>query len=464
MPIMAKSVSEVEAAVTRLGWGWYQNYVTLACGCVRPTQGWAADNMVMLSASVFMNEMTEEWDLTDTQTGAIGTMSVLGILLGTCTFGYLSDRLGRAYIFKRTLIISATAAGVLAFAVNYAMAVVFMMLMGFGVGGDIIVAGTAFTEFCPTNKRWVLALLATTWNLGSCITVGLAWLLVGVKVDFVHMWRVFSVIIAGILLLFWLVRLPMDESPKFLALKGKYEEAQEVINKIALKNGLESATMSFSSIQPLAEHQSKSGLSRFNQVKQLFRRPYLRTTLILSPVWFLISSAYVTNSLFMPELLKKAGHGSESDEETYMTMFFQQIAGIPGIFLATWMVETRMGRRWTQAVALLLSGLCVFLFLIALDYWMIMVTSTLMFFFSLMAYSAQYTITPESYPTEIRSTGMGWCSAMSRIAGVLTPVVVGALFSLEAGREIVLAICVAFFGVGGLLAALLRETRGKVIE
>jgi len=419
--------------------------------------------MVMLSTGIFMNEMNAEWDLGDAETGVIGTVSVLGILMGTCTFGYLSDRLGRSYIFKRTLIISATASFVLAFAVNYAMALVLMVVVGFGVGGDIVVAGTAFTEFCPTNKRWTLALLAVTWNFGSCISAGLAWLMVGVGVKFVHMWRAYSVVLSLILLLFWLIRLPMDETPKYLALRGKLEEANAVIERIAVRNGHPPPLVSLTSPLPV-QSRPKPVLSRFDQIKRLFRYPYLRTTLILSPVWFLISSAYEINAMFMPELLKRAGHGSESDRVTYMTMFFQQLAGIPGIVLATWMVETRLGRRWTQSLAMGLSGLCVFLFLVAVDYWMVLGASTLMFFFSLMAYSAQYTITPESYPTAIRSTGMGWCSAMSRTAGVLTPAAAGLLFSVPGGTAIVLIICVAFFAVGGVLAAFLRETRGRVIE
>lgn len=420
--------------------------------------------MIMLSTGIFMNEMNAEWDLGDVRTGVIGTLSVLGILMGTCTFGYLSDRLGRSFIFKRTLIISATASVILAFSVNYAMAVVLMVVVGFGVGGDIVVAGTAFTEFCPTNKRWALALLAVTWNLGSCISAGLAWLMVGVGVRFVHMWRAYSVVLALILFLFWVIRLPMDETPKYLVLKGRIEEANAVIERIAVKNGHTPSSQSFTHPQPQVQSLPKVVLSRFDQIKCLFRPPYLRTTLLLSPVWFLISSAYEINAMFMPELLKRAGHGSESDRVTYMTMFFQQLAGIPGIVLATWMVETRLGRRWTQSVALVLSGLCVFLFLVAVDYWMVLGASTLMFFFSLMAYSAQYTITPESYPTAIRSTGMGWCSAMSRTAGVLTPTVAGLLFSAPGGTAIVLVICVAFFAVAGLIAAFLKETRGRVID
>jgi putative MFS transporter len=273
------------------------------------------------------------------------------------------------------------------------------------------------------------------------------------------------VILSLILLLFWLVRLPMDETPKYLALRGKFDQARAVIERIAKKNGHPPSTLSFTSPQLIVKPaNSEPALSRLDQIKRLFRPPYLRTTLFLSPVWFLVSFAYVISSMFMPELLKRVGHGSESDRVTYMTMFVQQIAGIPGILLATWMVETRLGRRWTLSIALVLSGLCVFLFLIAMDYWMVLGASTLMLFFSLMAYSAQYTITPESYPTAIRSTGMGWCSAMSRTAGVITPAVAGLLFSLKGGTEIVLVVCVAFFAVAGVLAAFLRETRGRIID
>ena len=242
----------------------------------------------MLSTGIFMNEMSDEWDLSDTETGVIGTISVLGILLGTCTFGFLSDRLGRSFVFKRTLIIAATASFILTFARNYAMALVLMLLLGFGVGGDIVVAGTAFTEFCPTNKRWTLALLAVTWNFGSCISAGLAWLLVGVGVKFVHMWRLYSAIMAGILMAFWIARLGMDESPKYLAMKGRYKEARDVIEKIARRNGISvSPLISNDSLQvPKTESPAESPvvLSRLLQIKRLFQPPYLRTTLFLSPV------------------------------------------------------------------------------------------------------------------------------------------------------------------------------------
>ena len=79
-------------------------------------------------------------------------------------------------MFKRTLVISAVAV-----AVNYTMALTVMAILGLGVGGDLVVAGTAFSEFCPLSQHWALALLSTTWNIGSSFGVGLAWVLTARK-------------------------------------------------------------------------------------------------------------------------------------------------------------------------------------------------------------------------------------------------------------------------------------------
>jgi len=111
--------------------------------------------------------------------------------------------------------------GLLAVAVNYTMALAVMAILGLGVGGDLVVAGTAFSEFCPLSQHWALALLSTTWNIGSSFGVGLAWVLTATKVDFIHMWRLYCLIMAGMVGICWATRLPMDESPEFLVMKGR---------------------------------------------------------------------------------------------------------------------------------------------------------------------------------------------------------------------------------------------------
>jgi len=135
--------------------------------------------------------MNEEWRLGDARMSALGVASSVGVFVGAGLAGFMSDRMGRTFIFKRTLVISAVALGLLAVAVNYTMALVVMAILGLGVGGDLVIAGTAFSEFCPLSRHRALALLSTTWNKGSRFGVGLAWVLTATKVDFIHMWRLY---------------------------------------------------------------------------------------------------------------------------------------------------------------------------------------------------------------------------------------------------------------------------------
>jgi hypothetical protein len=44
-----------------------------------------------------------------------------------------------------------------------------------------------------------------------------------------------------------------------------------------------------------------------------------------------------------------------------------------------------------------------------------------------MAYGSQYTITPESYPTNVRNTGLGLCSTINRVGMLVAPLVSGEL-------------------------------------
>ena len=82
-----------------------------------------------------------------------------------------------------------------------------------------------------------------------------------------------------------------------------------------------------------------------------------------------------------------------------------------------------------------------------------------MSFFSLGGWAALYAYTPESYPTALRTTGMGWASAMARIAAALVTLL-GAKV-LAGSLEGTLVVFGAAFMAGALVvAALGRETRG----
>ena len=76
-----------------------------------------------------------------------------------------------------------------------------------------------------------------------------------------------------------------------------------------------------------------------------------------------------------------------------------------------------------------------------------------------MGYSAVYTITPESYHTEVRNLGVGAAGICARIAAVICPVFTGWLLEQSGGFEIALIIFAALFAATAASVLPLKETR-----
>ncbi len=76
-----------------------------------------------------------------------------------------------------------------------------------------------------------------------------------------------------------------------------------------------------------------------------------------------------------------------------------------------------------------------------------------------------YTYSPELYPTEARSTGVGWSASFGRIGGIIAPMVVGAMMT---GPEKVPVIFMMFTAVLVIVAinmlVLGDETKNKALD
>lgn len=71
-----------------------------------------------------------------------------------------------------------------------------------------------------------------------------------------------------------------------------------------------------------------------------------------------------------------------------------------------------------------------------------------------------FTIGPESFPTSVRSAGLGFIHVMSRIGGMLSPIITGYFLELPSGVFLsLLSLCVTFSAAGAFMICL-KETRG----
>jgi len=426
-----------DEAIQQIGFGRFQRKLMVICG-----MGWAADAMEVLLISYALPAVIREWGLTDAQAGFIGTALFLGMLAGAWFWGTISDYIGRKTGFQATVLIDSVFGLLSALSPSYLVLALLRGLTGFGVGGTLPVDYSIFAEYLPTEKRGrYLVYLESFWALGTIVAAGLAWLIVPR-----FGWRILLAISALPGLIIYFIRRYVPESPRYLLVEGREAEARAILREVAAENGVEF------SVERLRIEERKRKVT----VSAVWTPGFARTTAMFWITWFCISLGYYGVFTWLPRIFVKQGF---TFLKTYQNVFLMALAQLPGYFSAAYLVE-RVGRKVTLGIYLILSGLFTYLFAVTGGLSPIVGSALLMSFFSLGAWGALYAYTPESYPTEIRSTGMGWASGMTRIAGAIAPILGGYLLSVSLVSA--LSVYAAAFAVGGLVVlALGIETKGK---
>jgi len=437
MTTAAPATWTFEEAIDRVGLGRFQFKLMAICGA-----GWAADAMEVLLISFALPAIRQEWGLSTAQAGLLGTAIFLGMLAGAWFWGTLSDRIGRKLGFILTVLIDSGFGLLSAFSPNFATLVLLRALTGFGVGGTLPVDYAIFAEYLPRKQRGrYLVYLEAFWALGALVAAGLAWLIVP-RVG----WRPLLAISAlpG-LIVFW-IRRYVPESPRFLLVHGREEEARAILNQVARENGA-ALPEGIRLVVPPAPQVS---------VGDLWRSPYTRTTALLWLIWFGISLGYYGVFTWLPSLFVQRGM---TFLRSYEYIFILTLAQLPGYFSAAYLVE-RLGRRMTLGLYLIASGIFTYLFAVAVSLPAYVAAAIWMSFFALGAWGALYAYTPEAYPTQLRTTGMGAASGMTRIAGALAPTLGGYLLGVS--MPLALTVFAAAYVLSGLAAlSLPYETKGQ---
>lgn len=164
----------------------------------------------------------------------------------------------------------------------------------------------------------------------------------------------------------------------------------------------------------------------------------------------------------MPELLNFL-----STSEAYLVITIQQAAGVPGALIGAYLVKTRLGRKWTTFIGFLFAGIFNVLFTLVQEFYYVIykkaaVTTSVIFLFTNMGYSAISTLAAESFPTQVRSTGTSFLSIFARLAGISGPIISGVLLGTKGGSLILMCL----FGASNIACAIivtsLKETNKKV--
>ncbi len=406
--------------------------------------GWALDAMDVGLIGFTLPALTREFGLSPVQAGLLGSVGLLGMLLGAALGGRLADRLGRKAVIGYSLFLAGAGSLLTALAPSLDWVFFFRFLTGLGLGAELPVAASLMAEWSPARHRGrMVVLLEAFWAVGWLLAALLAYLLVPL-----YGWR--AAFLAGALPALYAayLRLGLPESPRWLFAQGRKEEA------LGLVEAWERAFPG-----PLPEPREAEA-PRPLPYGALFRAPYGRRTLFIALAWLALNAGYYGAFIWLPSLLVAQGYTLVRSLEYVLLI---TLAQLPGYLLAAFLLE-RVGRRPVLVGFLGLSALFAYLLGRAGSPGEVLLFGSLLSFFNLGAWGAIYAYTPELFPTALRGSGAGLAAALGRVGGILAPYLTGLLLS-PLGPGGVLALHGGLLLLAGLFALLVGvETRGKALE
>ena len=415
--------------------------------------GWMFDAMDQGMVSGVIAAIGTDWDLSKYQLSWLTSSGIFGMMIGAALSGAISDRLGRRTVILYTLLIYSIGSFLCGLATEYWMLIVFRFITGFGLGGELPAAATLVSELSPLKSRGRnVVILESFWAWGWLAASLVAFLLIPS-----HGWRIAFFVGAVPALLAAALRFKVPESPRFLEVNGRREEAEKVVS------GLERAA----GIEPCPDD-SSSDVSEsrpwYEEFRLLWDKENLRSTAVVWVIWFGVNFGYYGFVLWTPTFLTEQGFDIV---KSFGYTVIMCLAQLPGYFSAAYLIE-RWGRKPTLILYFACTAVASWFFGHADSEMMILAFGCLLYFFALGAWGAVYSYTPEVYPTDVRGSGNGWASAFGRVGAFIAPFIVPVLYKSYGSDQgfvlVFVVLALAFAAVAVVVALFGRETKGESLR
>ncbi len=423
------------------------------------------DTGIIAGAILFI---TPAFGLSHVQQGLIISSILMGAVVGSILSGWVAQRLGR----KTTLIIGAAlfiVSGLaMAFAPSYEMLLLARLAAGLAVGAMEATVPTFLSELAPTKSRGRLAT-----NNQLLIATGI--LLAGVVNLFFSQhisWRVSlgaSAVLAAILLVM-LIRQP--ETPRWLMLQGRRDEARRVLDSLLGRAEAEQAYAELERVShdPASSPNGERPDTRTMSAGSLLRSRALRPVLITALVLGMLQQLVGINAIlyYAPTILKQLGFGTNT--ALVNTVGFGVLSVVSTIISG--LIVDRVGRRRLLIIGSVVLGASMLVVGLVFGlHWFtpvgqIVALAGLAVFksgFSLTWGPVMWVVLPELFPLRARSAGASLATAAKTAIALIFAF--GLAVAL-ASHAVAVYVTFAFFGAVGAVFVWRRvpETGGRSLE
>ncbi len=356
-----------------------------------------------------------------------------GMYVGCIGFGFIADRFGRRSIFTFSLVWYSLATAIMAMQPTAASIDLWRFIAAIGVGLEQVVIDTFLPELvAPQFRGRAFAIYQFIEFLIVPVVAFLGWVLIPIQPLGLDGWRWIALIAACGALGAWWLRLQLPESPRWLALNGRLQEADAIVTDIEARVARDLGT---TILPPLPPAREVIGTSRF---AELFQPPYGRRTLVLSVFNLMQTIAFYGFTAWVPTLLIAKGVNiTKSLEYSFIIALANPVGPLLGILIAD-----RMERKWQIATA----GVCVAVFMVLFaqqtNSAVVIVLGILVTLSVNWISFVFHGFQAEQYPTRIRARGIGFVYSWSRVSAAFAGLLIG--FFLREGGTIGVAI---FIGI-----------------
>jgi len=423
-PAVARIVeTDIPARLDRLRWGSFHTRVVLALGIT-----WILDGLEVTLAGSLSGALKDSATMrfSNLDVGLANSAYLAGAVAGALGFGWLTDRIGRKKLFFITLALYLAATAATAFSWNLASYALFRFLTGAGIGGEYTAINSTIQELVPARYRGFtdLVINGSFWLGAALGAVASIVLLDPSVIDPETGWRLAYFTGAALGLVVFVMRLWIPESPRWLMIHGRPEEAHRIVDAIerdadvAPQAGLPTIRLRMRSHTPLRE----AAQTLFT----LYRQRALVGLALMTAQAFFYNAIFFTYALVLTDFF-----GIPSSHVGWYILPFAA-GNFLGPLLLGRLFDT-LGRRvmipltyGTSGVLLALSG---YLFSIgALSAQTQTLAWMIIFFFASPAASAAYLTVSETFPLEVRALAIALFYAIGTgIGGVAGPALFGAL-------------------------------------
>ncbi len=402
------------------------------------------DGFDITAMAIVAGAVSQELQLTADRLGLIFSFALAGMMAGAMFLAPVSDIIGR----RKLIILSVTLVGVsILFTANATTLTEFFVLRfvsGLGAGAMLACQATLAAEYSPEKYR-SLSVAATTagYPLGAMMTAVLAGYIMPE-----YGWRGMFWFGGGVTLVMGIVAWALiPESLKYL-FERRPANALERVNQILRK--LKKDTLS--ELPIIAKLTTKGATERFNQLIQLVKE-YGWKTLTLWTAFFLCFATLYFLMSWIPKLMEQTGYSAETG---HFAFFLFNLGGVIGIFTLG-ALSTRWKLTNLVSAFLISSAICMVIFAaVPNQLTLLMIIIFLTGILQQGGFTGLYAVAAKVYPTQFRSSGIGWAIGLGRLGAVVGPAAAGFLIAAGFSMSANFYVFAVPMALGGLISYWLK--------